>query len=84
LIKKRIDGDKVERELVPVRCRIPELLIKIGKDQQWLAIETGKHEQKISNYCTLQTIPNLRTAALIAKVIGCSIDDLHDWEWQEK
>jgi len=71
-------------ELVPIRCRIPELLIKIGKDQQWLSISSGKSKQQISDYCTLRSIMNLRTAALIANIIGCRIDDLYIWEWQQK
>jgi len=70
-------------EPVPVRCRIPELLIKIGKDQQWLAIQTGKQKQKISDYCNMRGgIMNLKTAALLAHYLKCSIDDLYVWEWQ--
>jgi ParB-like chromosome segregation protein Spo0J len=68
--------------LEPVRCRIPELLAKKGKDQQWLADMSGKAKSKISDYCTKREIMSLRTAALIARVIGCKIDDLYVWEWR--
>jgi len=71
-------------ELVPVRCQIPELLARIGKDQQWLADISGKGPQKISDYCNLRGIMNLRTAALMAKYLKCKIDDIYVWEWQQK
>jgi DNA-binding XRE family transcriptional regulator len=71
-------------EYVPVRCRIPELLLRIGKDQKWLADETGKSQQKISDYCNMRDVMNLRTAALIAFVLRCRIDDLYVWEWRTK
>ncbi|MNR93444.1 hypothetical protein D3C72_245000 [compost metagenome] len=71
-------------EYVPVRCRIPEILLRIGKDQKWLAIETGKSQQKISDYCTLRDVMSLHTAALIAFVLRCRIDDLYVWEWRTK
>lgn len=71
-------------EPVPVRCRIPELLDRIGKDQQWLADVTDKGPQKISDYCNLRTVMNLRTATLMAHYLNCMIDDIYDWEWQQK
>lgn len=71
-------------ELVPVRCHIPDLLVRIGKDQQWLADESGKGPQKISDYSNLRSIMGLRTAALMARLLKCSIDDIYDWEWQQK
>lgn len=71
-------------ELVPVRCRIPELLNRIGKDQQWLADQSDKGRQKISDYCTMRSIMNLRTAALLAYYLKCEIDDIYIWEWQQK
>lgn len=71
-------------ELVPVRCRIPELLLKIGKDQQWLADHSGKSKSQISDYCTGRQIMNLRTAALLASVMGCRIDDIYVWEWRQQ
>lgn len=71
-------------ELVPVRCRIPELLIRIGKDQQWLADRSDKGKQKISDYCTMRSIMNLRTAAQLAHLLKCRIDDIYEWKWQQK
>lgn len=71
-------------ELVPVRCRLPELLNRIGKDQQWLADISGKGRQKISDYCTMRSIMNLRTAALLADYLRCAIDDIYEWKWQQK
>ncbi|RCW44270.1 putative transcriptional regulator [Paenibacillus prosopidis] len=71
-------------ELVPVRCRVPELLYRMGKDQQWLADKSGKGRQKISDYCTMRSIMNIRTAALLAYYLKCEIDDIYVWEWQQK
>lgn len=67
-------------ELEPVKCCIPDLLLRIGKDQQWLVIETGLPKQRISDYCTLRKVMNLRTAVLISKTIGCHIEELYEWE----
>lgn len=81
-VKKYRGGS--DMELVPVRCRVPQLLIKIGKDQRWLANESGKAESKISDYCAMRSIMNLRTAALLARILKCKIDDIYVWEWQKK
>lgn len=70
--------------LVPVKCRVPDILIRIGKDQKWLADQTGKSQQKISDYCNLRDVMNLRTAAHIAFVLRCKIDDLYVWEQRTK
>ena len=71
-------------ELVPVRCRIPELLARIGKDQQWLGDVSEKGSQKISDYCNMRSVMNLRTAALLANHLKCNIDELYVWVWQQK
>ncbi|MHA7967743.1 hypothetical protein ACX93W_26880 [Paenibacillus sp. CAU 1782] len=70
-------------EFTPVRCRIPDLLARIGKDQQWLADVTGKGPQKISDYVNLRTIMNLRTAMLFAYFLKCGIEDLYVWRQQK-
>lgn len=70
-------------ELVPVRCRIPELLSKKGKNQQWLAEKTGMSKQTISNIVHLRNDNiTLRRAALIAYYLNCKIDDLFVLEWR--
>ena len=70
-------------EFIPVRCRIPELLTSIGKDQQWLAVVSEKGPQKISDYCNMRTIMNLRTAKLMAHYLKCDIGDLYVWRQQK-
>lgn len=67
-------------EYEPVKCRVPELLLRIGKDQQWLSDISDLSKQRISDYCTLRKVMNLRTAVLISRCIGCSMDDLYVWE----
>lgn len=70
-------------ELVPVRCRIPELLERIGKNQQWLADKLGVTKQQVSAYVRLKS-PNMtiRRAAMIAYYLDCQTDDLFEWEWR--
>lgn len=70
-------------EFVPVRCRIPELLDRIGKDQQWLADVTGKGPQKISDYCHMRGVMNLRTARLMAHFLKCDMGDIYVWRQQK-
>ncbi len=70
-------------ELYPVRCRIPEHLRKIGKNQQWLADKTGLSKQTISDIVNLRNANiKIRRAALIAHYLDCKIDDLFDMEWR--
>ncbi|WP_143810371.1 helix-turn-helix transcriptional regulator [Paenibacillus sp. MY03] len=70
-------------EPVPVRCRVPTLLKRIGKDQQWLADVTGKSKSQISDYCTLRKVMNIRTAVLIAHYLTCTLDDIYVWEFRQ-
>lgn len=70
-------------EPYPIRCRIPELLLKIGKDQQWLADMTGKSKSQISDYCTLRKVMNLRTAVIMAFFLKCKIDDIYVWDTRQ-
>lgn len=69
----------------PVRCRIPELLHKIGKNQQWLAGETGLGKQRISDICNMR-VKNIQlsTGVLIASKIGCRERELFVWEWRQQ
>lgn len=70
-------------DLVPVRCRIPALLKRIGKNQQWLADMLGVKKQTISDITNMRYKDmSLRRAALIAHYLQCSIDELHEWEWR--
>lgn len=65
----------------PVRCRIPELLRRIGQNQVWLALEVGATESRISEICHLKEYNiSIRRAKRISDALGCSIDDLFEWE----
>lgn len=73
----------MEPQLVPVRCRVPELLRKLGKNQQWLAEVTGMSKQTLSDIVTLRNDNiKMKKAALIAFHLKCDIDDLYVWEWR--
>lgn len=70
-------------DLIPVSCRIPNLLKKAGQNQQWLADKTGIGKQGISDIVHLRKDNiTIRRAALIAYYLNCSIDDLFVWEWR--
>lgn len=70
-------------ELLPVSCRIPYLLKKIGKNQQWLADNTGISKQRISDIVHLRMDNiTIQRAAVIAHFLNCRIDDLFVWEWR--
>lgn len=72
-------------EPVPVRCRIPELLHRLGKNQQWLADMMGIDKSRISEIVNLReyniSIPRAR---LIAHLLRCSMDDLFEWDGLEE
>lgn len=80
-------------ELVPVRCRIPELLRRVDrnqspinrikKNQTWLAEKVGISKQQMSDYILLRTNNmGLQRATLIAYYLDCAVDDLFEWEWR--
>lgn len=68
---------------VIVRCRIPELLEKIGKTQIWLSGKTNIHESRISEIVNLKVKnPNLERLMLIAHTLKCNINELFEWKWE--
>ncbi|KKO51106.1 helix-turn-helix transcriptional regulator [Paenibacillus sp. DMB20] len=70
-------------EFYPVRCRIPDHLKRIGKNQQWLADMTGMSKQTISDIINLRHANiTIKKAALIAYYLNCKIDDLFVMEWR--
>lgn len=70
-------------ELVPVRCRIPELLDRIGKNQQWLADKMNLPKQRISDIVNLRANNiTIQRAALLSYHLDCEIDDLWIWGWR--
>ncbi|ANY67276.1 hypothetical protein BBD42_12940 [Paenibacillus sp. BIHB 4019] len=71
-------------DVYPVRCRIPDLLLRIGKDQQWLADQSGKSKTQISDYCTMRKVMNFRTAVLLSHYLKCKVDDIYVWNIQQQ
>lgn len=68
-------------EPIPVRCRIPEHLERIGKKQQWLADKVGMSKQRMSEIVNLRsTNITIKRAVLIAYYLECKVDDLWKWE----
>jgi plasmid maintenance system antidote protein VapI len=66
------------------RCQLRKLLKQIDMTQTELAELTGKAEAKISDYCNDKAVMSLATAAVIAKVIGCHIDDLYEFNLEHR
>lgn len=64
-----------------VRCRIPELVFRLGKTQTWLADQTGYSRQRISDYANMRDIMSLRTALVVAHVLRCDVPDLYQWHF---
>ena len=72
-------------ELVPVRCRIPQHLRKIGKNQQWLANELGMSKQQMSDYINMRFIFGMKAARNVTEILKLpSSDDIYEWEWREE
>lgn len=68
-------------EPIPVRCRIPELLHRLGKNQQWLADMLKVDKSRISDIVNLKEYKlSLPRAVLIAHLLRCSVDDLFEWD----
>lgn len=62
------------------RCLLRQHLSRIRKSQKWLAENTGFTESRISDYIRNQRQMSLPAAKSIAVAIGCTIDDLYEWE----
>lgn len=63
-----------------VRCRIPDLLLPIRKTQTWLGEVTGYGRHRINDYVHLREIMSLQSAAVIARVLRCKIDELYEFK----
>lgn len=66
----------------PVRCLIPDILKKIGKNQSWLADQIDLSRQEISDICKMREkrVVSLRKGRKIALTLKCKIDDLYEWK----
>ncbi|QHZ45857.1 helix-turn-helix transcriptional regulator [Bacillus swezeyi] len=61
------------------KCRIPELCSKRGIDQTQLAAKVGLTKQHITDYVSLRNKPSIERAYNLAKILGCSIEELYEW-----
>ena len=65
-------------DYVPIRCRIPEHLERIGQTQQWLADRAGMSKQQLSDYVRMRNMPGMPIAKQLAILLKCeSMDDLY-------
>ena len=64
--------------------RISYLLKKSGRSQAFLGRELSKSKTTIHNWCSNITQPSLLEAVEIAKLLGCSVEDLIEKEATKK
>lgn len=62
------------------RCLLKVLLHHRGITQTQLAEKIGRSPQRIHDYASNRVMMSLETAANIANIIGCRIDDLYEWK----
>lgn len=60
--------------------RIKELVRKRGISQAILAEQVGMNTKFISDKVNMRGNLSLNNAMTIAKYLGCSIEDLYEWE----
>lgn len=62
------------------RCLLPDILRKKDISMTRLAEDTGYDLANISAYCNNRRYMSYITAVNIARYLGCTSDDLYDWE----
>lgn len=70
------DNMTEEEMLVEFRFKLRRMMSLRGYNQLRLAEETGIASQTISRYLSGASIPPISKTARIAKVLGCSLDEL--------
>lgn len=61
------------------RCLLQDILDKKRLPRHYITDHTGMKKQQISHYINNERVMSLKTAKLIANVIGCHVDDLYEW-----
>lgn len=72
---------------VPIRCRIPEHLKKVGQNQQWLADKLDISKSQLSDYIHMRrkVVLGLVKAKQIATLLNLKrIDDIYVWGRREE
>lgn len=67
-------------ELRAGKCLLPDRLRERGLTQQWLADKINRTRQQVSDYCTGRRTMSLNTACMVARAVGCTIEELYEWE----
>jgi plasmid maintenance system antidote protein VapI len=70
--------------LVFGKCLLPDLLIKRGWNQNMLCEKTGLKKSQVSAYVNNKKVMSLKTAFLIAHVIGCHANELYQYSIKEE
>jgi predicted transcriptional regulator len=64
-----------------MKNRIEEALVKRGRSKAWLSRISGIQRPYITKLCSGKIDPRISTGRLIAKALGCTIDEL--WPAEE-
>ena len=64
--------------------RIKELLARNGLKVKWIAEQIGCHPTEVSNWISGRRTPSLQRAIKIAKILGCSEEELFPTTEQQK
>lgn len=63
-----------------IRCLLPKRLKEANMSQQELANRMKVTRQQINKYARNTQIMSLPVAKEVSDILGCSIDDLYEWE----
>ena len=69
-------------DLIPISCRIPKHLARVGKTQQWLADHAGISKQQLSDYVNMRNLMGIIVAKRISDLLHIQIEDIYVWERQ--
>lgn len=75
---------EVIRINVTLRCNLHDWRTARGYTQDDLAAITGINSKALSKYENNERAMNVRTAAKLAAALGCTLDDLYEYEVSER
>lgn len=64
-------------------CRIKELLYKKRMSQQEFADRIGVTKQWLNDKCQMRGTMTINLAMTVSKALGCSIEELYEWEEED-
>lgn len=59
-----------------MKSRVKEWIVRSGMKNDQVAEILGVSRESVSKWCNNKTVPTLRTAFRLAKLLNCTVDDL--------